>query len=34
MVFGRSPMAAGAGALKGAAFPVGFMIRCFTIGTS
>jgi hypothetical protein len=32
MVLGSSPKAAGAGAPKSAAFPVGFMIRCFTIG--
>jgi len=34
MVFGTVPSAAKTGAPNRAAIPVGFMIRCFTIGTS
>jgi hypothetical protein len=34
VVFGSPPRAAGAGARKRIAFPVGIIIRCFTIGTS
>jgi len=32
VVFGWSPRAAGAGAPKSAAIPVGFIVRCFIVG--